>query len=201
MNGTKNKLTAGAIVIVALLLLSCEQSYTPKPHAYYRIDFPEKEYQLFDVADKFSFESPVYGKITNLKDGQDGCWLNIQFPKYKGTIHLTYLPIDNNFDIMLEDNWNFIFKKIAQKADGVDPHAYSNPERNVYGIAYDIRGNAASPVQFFVTDSVKNFLRGSLYFATKPNQDSLAPVIAFFREDIALLMESLEWKEGKKDKK
>ena len=44
---------------------------------------------------------------------------------------------------------------------------------------YDLKGNTASSLQFFVTDSTRNFLRGSLYFNAEPNKDSLAPVMDF----------------------
>jgi gliding motility-associated lipoprotein GldD len=184
------------VLSFGLALSSCQRNYTPKPHAYYRIDFPEKEYRLYDSICPFTFEYPVYGTVApDTRPTSGPCWINIEFPKYGGTIYLTYLEIDSNFDQFVEDNWKMIFNKIAQKADAVDQRAYENPDLKVYGTIYDIRGNAASSVQFYVTDSVKNYLRGSLYFSTKPNQDSLAPVITFFREDIIHLMESIEWKQ------
>ncbi len=191
------------ISAVAGLVFSCGQSYTPKPHAYYRIDFPDKEYQIYDSICPFTFEYPVYGTIVpDTRPTSEPCWFNIQFPKYKGTIYLTYKEIDRNFDEFIEDNWKMIYQKIAQKADAVDEHEITIYEHKVYGTIYDIRGNAASPVQFFLTDSAKNFLRGSLYFATRPNQDSLAPAVNFFREDIIRLVGSLRWKEEKvKDRK
>jgi len=70
-----------------------------------------------------------------------------------------------------------------------------NRQKSVYGILYNIRGNAASSIQFFVTDSVSNYLRGALYFSAQPQKDSLAPVIEFFREDVIHLIETLEWKQ------
>ncbi|MDR1153221.1 MAG: gliding motility lipoprotein GldD [Bacteroidales bacterium] len=182
-------------LVFGLMLFSCRQNYTPKPHAYYRIDFPEKEYRLYDSIYPFTFEYPVYGTVTpDTRPTSGPYWVNIEFPEYRGTIYLTYLKIERNFDLFIEHNWKMIFKHIAQKADAVDQHEYENPDLKVYGTIYDIKGNAASSVQFYVTDSVRNFLRGSLYFSAKPNQDSLAPVITFFREDIIHLMESIEWK-------
>ena len=180
---------------VILLLVSCGQNYVPKPNSYYRIDFPDKEYQRYDSICPFTFEYPVYGKLAAESNRySEPCWMNINFPKYKGTIHLTYLEIDDNFDQFIEDNWTIIYKRLIQRADAVNERAYENHELNVYGIMYDIRGNAASSVQFFLTDSVKNFMRGSLYFTVRPNADSLAPVVSFFREDIIHLVESIEWK-------
>jgi gliding motility-associated lipoprotein GldD len=69
-----------------------------------------------------------------------------------------------------------------------------NNVNRVYGTLYDLKGNTATAVQFFVTDSTKHFLRGSLYFAAEPDADSLEPVIEFFRGDIEHLIETLQWK-------
>ncbi len=184
--------------IIALSVFSCGQSYAPKPHAYFRIDFPEKEYRLYDNSCPFTFEYPVYGTVVpDTRPTSEPCRFDIRFPEYKSTIYLTYHEIDRNFDVLIEDNRTMIYKKIAQKADAVNPREYADPEHGVYGTIYDIKGNAASAVQFFVTDSVKNYLRGSLYFYTRPNQDSLAPAVSFFREDIIHLMESIRWKDEK----
>ena len=182
------------LLLFALLLFSCVQNYTPKPHAYYRIAFPEREYRLYDSICPLAFEYPAYGKITQITEPTyDSCWLNISFPKYRGTIHLTYRKIDNNFDLLVYDVWNNVYSKIAQRADAVDDyHIVREPD--VYSMIFEIKGNAASPMLFFVTDSTKNFLRGSLYFSVKPNHDSLAPVVNFFREDIIHLIESVKWK-------
>ena len=195
----KNKLfkTASvALLIACILLISCRQSYAPKPQPYFRIDFPEREYRMYDSICPFTFEYPIYGMLTHENHPTfEPCWININFPKYKGTIHLSYNQIENNFDSFIEDNWKILFKGLAQKADAIDGQEYINLEKNVYGMIYDIRGNSASAVQFYVTDSVRNVLRGSLYFFTRPNQDSLAPVVKFFREDMIYLMETVKWKE------
>ena len=68
-----------------------------------------------------------------------------------------------------------------------------NEENKVYGVLYDIHGNSASNLQFFATDSIENFLRGSLYFNTIPNADSLQPVKDYIKEDLQNLIESLKW--------
>jgi len=187
------------LVCCSLLVVSCfacQQNYTPKPHTYYRIDFPEKEYRTYNNSIcPFTFEYPVYGTLAHIiQPTPDSCWFNINFPKYRGTIHLTYRKIEGNFDQHFENHWKLIYSKLAQKADDIIQHSYIIPEKNVYGTLFDIKGDAASSVQFFVTDSVKNILRGALYFTVKPNYDSLAPVVAFFREDIDNIMKTTKWK-------
>ena len=183
--------------VLAIILFSCVQNYVPKPHSYFRIDFPDREYRLFDSNCPFTFEYPVYGNLEpyNRRALEPYfCWFDINFPKYKGTIHLTYKEIDKNFDGFIEDNWRIIYSRLAQRADAIDEIMYIDHGSKVYGTLYDIRGDAASAVQFWVTDSVKNFVRGSLYFTVRPNHDSLAPVVNFLREDIVHLMESIQWK-------
>jgi gliding motility-associated lipoprotein GldD len=180
---------------VMLWATGCRQNETPKPHAYFRISFPEKEYIRYESECPFAFEYPVYGQpVATVHHADEPCLFNLVFPKYKGTIHLTYIKIDNNFDVLLDDDWTFVYKKIAQKADAIAPHQYGDLSNRVYATVYDIKGNAASPVQFYVTDSVRHYLRGSLYFSTRPNYDSLTPVIHFFRKDIVHLIETLRWK-------
>ena len=55
-------------------------------------------------------------------------------------------------------------------------------------------GDAASNVQFFLTDSSQHFLRGALYFFNPPNPDSIAPVLQFVRGDIDHIAQTLVWR-------
>ena len=85
--------------------------------------------------------------------------------------------------------------KHIPKASSIENKIYENPEKRIYGLTYTIAGvDAASPYQFYLTDSTKHFIRGALYFNTIPNNDSLAPVIEFLKEDINHLIETFEWK-------
>ena len=160
-----------------------------------RIDFPDKEYQVYSEECPYQFQYPVYGVIEkdNSRLSED-CWINIVFAEYNGKIHITYKPVNDNLATYLEDSRTFVYKHTI-KAEAIDEHLYVFTDKKVYGILYDIKGNTASSVQFFLTDSTKHFLRGSLYFNVEPNKDSLAPVINFFREDIIHLIETFEWKE------
>jgi gliding motility-associated lipoprotein GldD len=85
-------------------------------------------------------------------------------------------------------------KNHISKADAISEKYFIDEENKVYGILYDLKGNTATAVQFYMTDSTKHFLRGSLYFSSEPDADSLEPVIGYFREDIIHLIETLRWK-------
>jgi len=184
------------IVLPALVILfaaGCNKTTTPKPRAFFRIDFPEKKYQTFSGDCPYTFEYPVYGIITvpDVADAEP-CWYNIEFPAFKGKIHLTYKTVNNNLPVYMEDIRTLAYKHII-KADDIIDKPFYYPERHVYGMMYDIRGNTASAFSFFATDSLHNFLSGSLYFSVQPNIDSLSPVIRFFKEDIVHLIETLKW--------
>jgi len=179
---------------ITLLLVSCKHKYTPRPHGYFRIDLPEKKYVPYEGPCPFTFEYPDYAVVKKDKEpGAGPCWLNIYFPKFHGEIHFTYKKINNDLGQMLEDTYSLAYKHTV-KADAIREHAFSEKTKHVYGILYDIKGNAASNIQFFLTDSTKNFVRGALYFKLVPREDSLAPVIQFVRKDIIHLIESFSWK-------
>jgi gliding motility-associated lipoprotein GldD len=176
-----------------LVLFACQPNYTPKPYGYQRIKFPEKTYLLSNDTFPYLFEYPSYSKIIPYtRTGHKKGWINIVFPEYNGTIHLTYHPLENNLPQHLEDARNLAYKHVV-KADAIPEIPFHYEEKNVHGIIYDIKGNTATSVIFYATDSLNHFVYGSLYFNTKPNQDSLAPVIQFFRKDIVHLVETLQW--------
>ena len=182
------------LLLLMLLTLACQRSSTPKPRGFLRIDFPAKEYVLFDSVCPYTFEYPSYGKIVPDTDYiTEPCWINIDFPDFDGIIHISYKEVNQNLNDFIEDSRALTYKHTI-KADAIKETVYSNPELEVHGILYDIKGNAASSIQFYLTDSNAHFLRGSLYFNVQPDKDSLAPVISFFREDIIHLMESFAWK-------
>ncbi len=166
---------------------------------YFRIDLPEKKYIDFDSSSfPYTFQYPVYGTIlpyqpTFSSNNNTHGWINIHFPDFKATLFITYVPVQNNLPKLLEDCRSLAYKHNI-KADAIREILYLDSTHKVYGIIYEIKGNAASPSQFYLTDSTRHFLRGSLYFNVKPNKDSLAPVIQFLQEDIQHLIESLQWK-------
>ncbi len=181
--------------IVCFIWTGCSRksNHIPKPRGYFRIDFPVKEYQTYSSDCHYSFEYPVYAKIVNYTaNDAEPCWINIEFPKMHGKIHITFKKISHNLATYSEDIRTFAYKHII-KADDIIEQPIINRSENVYGILYDIKGNTASSINFYLTDSTRNFLSGALYFNSIPNKDSLAPVIAFLREDIQHLIKTFEW--------
>jgi gliding motility-associated lipoprotein GldD len=117
----------------------------------------------------------------------------LNYPKFKATVHLSYKPVMNNIAEYIEDSRNFAVKHQI-KATGMNESVIIRDSARVYGLMYDIEGNTASSLQFYITDSTKHFMRGALYFDARTNIDSLKIVIDFIREDILHLIETAKWK-------
>lgn len=182
-------------------LTACEDDIAlPKPHAYPRVEYPAKAYKPFNSDNcGFTFEQPVYSIVErdstffDQKAGSD-CWFNLTVPSLNATIHCSYFPINNktHFDELIKDAFEMVNKHNV-KASFIEEIQFQKTTNKVYGMIYNIEGAAASPYQFYATDSVNHFLRGSLYFRTQSRPDSLAPVIAFMKKDVNKLVETLKW--------
>ncbi len=179
---------------------SCNSEYTQKPRGYFTINLPVKKYQQFNEPGyPYTFEYPVYGSV--VKDSlffdekaENPYWINIDYPTFNARMHFSYKDVgQNNFDSLVQDAFTLSYKQHTYKASAIEPEAFTTPN-GVDGVYFTLRGNAATTNQFFATDSTKHFLRGALYFNVAPNEDSLAPVNIFFREDLKHLINTLRWK-------
>jgi gliding motility-associated lipoprotein GldD len=184
------------VILLALFIYSCESHYTPRPRGYFRIDLPEKSYQKFDTTYPYTFEYPVYATVEPSPDAgpEDKYWINIQFRRFKATLHISYKQVNNNLITYLEDAHTLAIKHIP-KADAIYDSLIVDRDRNVFGLVYQIEGTeVASPYQFFLTDSTSNFVRGALYFNVVPNNDSLEPVINYLEKDLDHFINTFRWK-------
>ena len=194
----KNKISILlAALVIACIAVSCDRQsgYLPKPRGYFRIDLPKKTYTKVDTIERYSFDCPQYALVTpDPYSPDEKNWVNIEMPQFKGSIHLTHKPIDGNLGEYLEDVHTMVTKHL-QKANGVRDSLIVNEEHKVYGLLIEMDGKGvATPLQFYLTDSIRNFVRGALYFNFVPDNDSMQPVINFIREDIDQLINTFEWK-------
>lgn len=185
------------IVLMGLGVASCGEAERPlpKPKGYFRIDLPEKNYVKVDTIGRYAFETPDYAVITHdpLSPNEKN-WINVEMPQFKASFHLTHKDVHGNLGEYLEDVHLMITKHL-QKANGMNDSLIVNPEHRVYGMLIEMDGKGvATPLQFYLTDSTANFLRGALYFNFVPNNDSMQPVIDYLRQDIDRMINTLEWK-------
>ncbi|WP_430973360.1 gliding motility lipoprotein GldD [Sunxiuqinia rutila] len=183
------------IVLLVVLLSACQKEYTPKPRGYFRIEFPEKTYHRLGQNLPYSFEVADYSIPRSASDytyTSDSGWLTISTPANKADLHLSYAPLNNDLQKHLEESRRLAYDH-SIKADAIEERLFINREQHVYGTIYYIEGNAASPIQFFLTDSTEHFLRGALYIREIPNIDSIRPVIDFLEPDVIRLIETTHW--------
>jgi gliding motility-associated lipoprotein GldD len=189
MNFTKIRNIVFPILFIAILSLSCKEDVLPNPKAQLRLEYNNPIYILNNTNCPYNFE---ISSIANIKTNNK-CWANINYPDLNASINITYRPVENNLKELFVESEKLTFKH-AIKADGISSVPYTNKVKNIYGAIYEVTGNAASPIQFHATDSVKNFITGAVYFNVHPNYDSIKPAINYLRKDIIHLIETIEWK-------
>lgn len=182
-----------------LMMVSCNSSYTPKPTGYFKIDFPEKKYQLFNQSGyPYTFEYPVYAKV--VKDStffgnatENPWWINVDFPQFSGRIYVSYKEIGKNkFDTLVKNSFDLTGKHTA-KAYSIEDTLIAT-KNGVHGVFFTVGGDVATANQFFLTDTTRHFLRGALYFDATPNADSLGIVNRFLLEDMKHLINTFKWR-------
>ncbi len=180
--------------VFMLTFMSCQDEYIPKPIGNFRIDIPEYSYVPFHHPNiPYSFDVADY-VIVKRQMHKDSNWVNIEYSPYKATLFITYHDMDTTLASYIEDCHDLAYKH-TPKATNIIPEPIVRSENKVYGLMYFIEGNeAASPLNFYLTDSVNYFLRGALYFNTEPRNDSLQPVIKAIEKDVIQLVNTFKYK-------
>ncbi|NIW98338.1 MAG: gliding motility lipoprotein GldD [Phycisphaerae bacterium] len=199
------KIISRAAVGLALITLSVAiwqlfgagEHYAPKPLGYPRIELPAHEYVPLQGNFPYQFElskhavvRPHQGKTT------ETYWIDICYPAFGAEIKLTYKPVQHSRQ-RLQEYCNDAYKLTAKhqvKASAIQEQVLVTP-LGYEAVLMDLKGEVPSQVQFYTTDEECHFLRGALYFNTATENDYLAPVIAFIREDILHLLQTLKWKD------
>ena len=159
---------------LAVFSIGCKEEVLPKPKAMLRLEYPKADYQTADTDCVYTFDQ---NSLSNIKENKD-CSLVLDYPMMKGSIYLTYKPVQGNLDTLLVDAQKLSYEHVV-KADNIVEQPFINQEDGVYGMFYEVSGNAASQSQFYVTDSTDHFVTGSLYFYAKPNYDSILPAAMY----------------------
>jgi gliding motility-associated lipoprotein GldD len=188
------------IFAVYFAAVSCTDTVaTPKPTAYPKVDLPTQKYTPINSTCAYNFEMSGAAQLIPTPQRLAlpealPCWYNVTYADQQATIYLSYKPLRTAADLVraTEDAHKLTFKHTV-KASAIEENFINKKDKKVFGVLYDVRGNAASPIQFFVTDSSRHYLRGALYFNASPNADSIAPVVEYFRQDILHLIDTFSW--------
>lgn len=174
------------------MLLACDgnEKFIPKPPTFLKMDFPERAYAKYADTCMYSFEKPSYFKVSNVD--RSSCNRDIRFDKLNGVIHLSVIDMDTTLAAYV----NYAIDKVDEhkvKATAIKDTNFINAEHKTYGTFFELQGNVATPFQFYLTDSVSRFLSGVVYFNSRPNYDSIRPVLNYVKDDLYKMMETMQW--------
>jgi len=185
----KKIISFSILSFVFVTVFGCKKEVLPKPASQLRLDYPVAEYVHFENNCPFSFDMNADAVIK----GKPDCSFEINYPKMKATIYVSYKPVQNNINTLLRDAQKLTYEHVI-KADDILEQPFINKDHKVYGMFYQVNGNAATNAQFYVTDSISHFIDCSVYFYAKPNFDSVMPAASYIKDDMRTLMETLKWK-------
>lgn len=185
------------IGIGLLTIVGCNTDFMPKPKGFNRIILPSN--QFVDLPDSFPYQFQYSKHAKILKDSSwisEPYWIDLYYPEFEASIQISYKPVKNSEQLLMEylATSYKLTSKHQVKAYAID-EAIIQTKTGKTAVIAELSGEVPSQYQFFTTDSINHFLRGALYFNTATQNDSLAPVINFLRNDIVQLLNTLEWQE------
>lgn len=191
-------LPAASCLLLAGLLSSCTDDPVPKPRGYERLDLPEVAYTPWSGNCPFAVDVPTYAQAlekpgTTPANADTACYLTLRFPGQRANVFLTCRRIQGDLRQLIDDAHTFKDKHEAMAAR-IRSERVERDSARVFGTLFDVEGNVASPMVFYLTDSTTRFLYGSLYFDARPNADSLEPVTTRIREDLRHFANTLRWR-------
>ncbi len=189
----KRRVDLLVLTATAVLLAACGSDPVPRPRGYFRIDLPEQRFTPWAPDCPFEAEIPVYARAVGSARSDQPCWWNLTFPGQKAIVHLTYSEVHGDLFDLIQEAHGYKAKHEA-KADRIRSERVLRDSTRVFGNVFDLEGDVASPLVFYLTDSTSHFLYGSLYFSARPNADSLAPVTERLRADMRHFIATLRWK-------
>ncbi len=185
------------LFLLICVLISCgEDHLIPKPPTYLRVNLPEHSYHLeqsscnasFYLADIFTLKAPG-----NLQTGQ--CAQDIDLGPLNGTLFLFYRSFNSADSLAkLINISNDRVDEHKIKADKIDFEQIIDPQNQLFGTFFTLKGNVATNFQFYMTDSTHNFIRGEVLLNSRPNYDSLRPSLEYLKIDLLSMVKSLKWK-------
>lgn len=181
-------------MLLSFGMLSCTSDPYPRPKGYPRIDLPEHTYKVFDNGDcPFTFEYPAFGEIS--RSEADSCLADFYFKPYDFYWHLTYrhIPSSGKSRDQHEEEYRRLVYKHSMKLSHMSE--FDLEAKNGTGLMYELHGKVGAPAQliFGDRDSV-HLIMVSLYFQRAVNQDSLAPLISYVKQDMQHMAGSIEWR-------
>lgn len=197
-------------LLILLILWSCqvntEQTNSlPRPKGFNRIVMPPAVFHPVEKGHPYQFEISKYAQVIpdtaeigNKKKiwKAEPHWIYIYYPRWDAFIQITYKALGGDrkkMNALINDSYALAYKHQG-KASGIQDYVMTTTDGRKAGLI-ELNGEVATSLQFFTTDSSKHFLRGAIYVKTATQNDSLAPIIQFLKQDAIHLVQTLRWQD------
>ena len=182
-------------IIGIVVFAGCKEELNiPKPPSYLRLELPDHCYTTYDDNCPYQLQVADSYSVKQISDEHGPtCHKDINLGKLNGVIHMSYIDMEEPLSVYV----NYANDKVDEhkiKATAIEDKQFILPEKKVYCTLFELKGDVASPFQFYLTDSVSKFVSGVVYFNSKPNYDSIRPSLDYLKVDLEHLIETFEWK-------
>ena len=184
------------IFLTLFIVASCGQDEItiPKPPTYLRLNLPNHSYANFTDNCPYSFDASTLFKVEKVEEkGVETCHKDIQLGALNGIIHFSYIDMVEPLSRYV----NYSNDKVDEhkiKATSIEDVKIVRPKDRVFGTFFELKGDVATPFQFYLTDSTSRFVSGVVYFNSVPNYDSLRPSIEYLKVDLMRMVNTFKWK-------
>ena len=175
---------------------SCENnSSLPKQDAYLRIEFNKPNYLTHKSQNsKINF---FYNASSSSLNYISARTINLDYKKLGMSLDLSFDKLNDETELTnyLRD-FNLLLDAHTKRSNGFLIKEFENRNYSTYGKLYEFRGDVASPIQFFLTDSINNFIHGSVNMTVKSKYDLIYPSVQYIKNDILVFFESINLKKN-----
>ena len=175
------------LIFSFLTFASCDNSSLPKQKGFFAPEFSYPKYENQALCN-FKFTRNLSSNIIKTNE----CNYEIYYKELDAKIYLNKIKLTNNLNELSSKFDEKVFNN-SEYADQILTSEYSDLSKKVYSRIYFFVGDTPSNIQFYITDSISNYISSSTYFNSKPNYDSLLPYIHYIRSDIKKIIESFDW--------
>lgn len=192
------KIIVSILLVIAALVVYriTAPSYLPKPYGHPHIPLPAHTYVPLpdDLPYRFEISAHATVRRDSVYATSEPYWITIYYPAFEAEVQITYKLVKADKQLLrsyIEESYKLCMKHQV-RASSIDSNILQLPT-GLTATFMTLKGQVSSPFQFYTTDGVKHFLRGVVYLNSSQENDYLAPVIGFIREDIIHLLHTLSW--------
>ena len=191
------KFTHKILFLFSLFLFhfSCDETnYLPREKGFLRLEFEKPTYDTFSSeASKLNFIfNNAYSSFEIVSDEK----IVLKYKDIKIDLVLSDVELENlsSFEESIRNFYVFL-EPHRKKSNQISIKEFTSVDKKRFAKVFEMSGPVASPLQFYVTDSINHFLFGSMNVMVKSNYDSIYPSIMYVKNDIFSIIESVNWEE------